>query len=83
MEVRLNTNESLPFAPPARVPGELSSPRSRDVAYNRYPKTSLGAGATGGALAELHGVEADQVFAANGSNEVLQSICLAYGERRA
>ena len=27
----------------------------------------------------MHGVDADQVFAANGSNEVLQSICLAYG----
>jgi histidinol-phosphate aminotransferase len=30
-------------------------------------------------LAELHGVRPDQVFCANGSNEVLQSICLAYG----
>ena len=31
------------------------------------------------ALAELHGVRAEQVFCANGSNEVLQSLCLAYG----
>ena len=30
-------------------------------------------------MAELHGVRPEQVFAANGSNEVLQSICLAYG----
>jgi histidinol-phosphate aminotransferase len=31
------------------------------------------------ALAELHGVSADQIFAANGSNEVLQTLLLTYG----
>jgi histidinol-phosphate aminotransferase len=30
-------------------------------------------------LAEHHGVRPEQVFCANGSNEVLQSLCLAYG----
>jgi histidinol-phosphate aminotransferase len=33
----------------------------------------------GRALAEFHGVRTEQVFCANGSNEVLQSLCLAYG----
>src|SRR5207342_3556508 len=30
-------------------------------------------------IAALHGVSPAQVFAANGSNEVLQTLCLAYG----
>jgi histidinol-phosphate aminotransferase len=47
------------------------------MAWNRYPDrqaTELRA-----ALADLHGVGPDQVFCANGSNEVLQCLCLAYG----
>ena len=75
VEVRLNTNES-PYPPPPEFLEALVA-QVRDVAYNRYPDRS--ARALREALAELHGVEADQVFAANGSNEVLQSICLAYG----
>jgi histidinol-phosphate aminotransferase len=73
--VRLNTNES-PLPPPAEwldaLGGEL-----RRIAFNRYPDreaTELRA-----ALADLHHVQPDQVFCANGSNEVLQSLCLAYG----
>ena len=31
------------------------------------------------AIGELHGFGPDHVFVANGSNEVLQSLCLAYG----
>jgi histidinol-phosphate aminotransferase len=31
------------------------------------------------AIAALHGVAPEQVFAANGSNEILQLLCLAYG----
>ena len=38
-----------------------------------------GLGAPRQALAELHGVRPAQVFCANGSNEVLQCLCLAYG----
>lgn len=73
--VRLNTNES-PLPPPAgwteRLVGEV-----RRIDWNRYPDrhaTELRA-----ALAGLHGVHPEQVFCANGSNEVLQSLCLAYG----
>ena len=73
--IRLNTNES-PLPPP---PGWLDrlAEEVRRVEWNRYPDrqaTELRA-----ALAALHGVRPDQVFAANGSNEVLQSLCLAYG----
>jgi histidinol-phosphate aminotransferase len=73
--VRLNTNEA-PLPPPAAwldaVRAELET-----VQWNRYPDRA----ATGlrTALADLHGVRPDQVFCANGSNEVLQCLCLAYG----
>jgi histidinol-phosphate aminotransferase len=75
VEVRLNTNES-PYPPPPEWLDALLA-QARDIAYNRYPDRS--ARALREALAELHGVRPEQVFAANGSNEVLQSVCLAYG----
>ena len=75
VEVRLNTNES-PYPPPPEWLEALAREASR-ISYNRYPDRS--ATALRGALAELHGVQPEQIFAANGSNEVLQSICLAYG----
>jgi histidinol-phosphate aminotransferase len=75
VDVRLNTNES-PYPPPQAWRDDL-----RDLIaalpFNRYPDRS--ASALRSALAELHGVRPDQVFAANGSNEVLQGLCLAYG----
>jgi histidinol-phosphate aminotransferase len=75
VEVRLNTNES-PLPPPDAWLQALRQ-EVETIRWNRYPDrdaTSLRA-----ALASLHGVRADQVFCANGSNEVLQSVCLAYG----
>ncbi|HTW09530.1 MAG TPA: histidinol-phosphate transaminase [Acidimicrobiales bacterium] len=75
VEVRLNTNES-PYPPPAEWL-EAVIAQVRDTAFNRYPDRA--AWALREALAELHGARPEQVFAANGSNEVLQSICLAYG----
>jgi len=75
VDVRLNTNES-PYPPPEAWRrawlDELST-----VAFNRYPDRQ--ADELRQALAELHGVGPEQVFAANGSNEVLQALCLAYG----
>jgi histidinol-phosphate aminotransferase len=71
---RMNTNES-PYPPPAAWRDALAAELSR-LDWNRYPDrqaTELRA-----AIAELHGVEPDQVFAANGSNEVLQVLLLAY-----
>ncbi len=74
VDVRLNTNES-PFPPPPGFGDALAAEISR-VAWNRYPDRA--ATALRSAIAELHGVDVAQVFAANGSNEVLQTVLLAY-----
>ncbi|TFH21052.1 MAG: histidinol-phosphate transaminase [Acidimicrobiales bacterium] len=74
VRVRLNTNES-PVPPPAAFRDAVAAEVSR-VEWNRYPDraaTELRA-----AIAELHGVDPAQVFVANGSNEVLQTVLLAY-----
>jgi histidinol-phosphate aminotransferase len=73
--VRLNTNES-PFPPPPGWVDDLKDAVGA-LAFHRYP--DRGAGALRAAIAELHGVRADQGFCANGSNEVLQTLLLAYG----
>ncbi|HEX6393163.1 MAG TPA: histidinol-phosphate transaminase [Acidimicrobiales bacterium] len=75
VSVRLNTNES-PLPPPAGWLGALVT-ELREIPFNRYPDRS--AIHLRSALADFHGVSPDQVFCANGSNEVLQSLCLAYG----
>jgi histidinol-phosphate aminotransferase len=75
VEVRLNTNES-PDSPPAAWRDAFAAELSR-VEWHRYPDRS--AVALRAAIAELHHVEPDQVFAANGSNEVLQTLLLTYG----
>jgi histidinol-phosphate aminotransferase len=75
VEVRLNTNES-PLPPPPGWYEALLSGIAR-IEFNRYPDreaTELRRG-----LADSHGVPPEQVFCANGSNEVLQSLLLAYG----
>lgn len=75
VDVRLNTNES-PYPPP---PGWLAALHDAidDIAFHRYPDRAFTALRT--ALAEQHGVRPDQVFVANGSNEVLQTLLLTYG----
>jgi len=73
--VRLNTNES-PMPPPAAWQRALAEAVG-GVEFNRYP--DRGATALRRALADSHGVGPDQVFCANGSNEVLQSLLLAFG----
>jgi histidinol-phosphate aminotransferase len=75
VDVRLNTNEA-PEPPPEAFRDALAAELSR-VEWHRYPDRAATALREG--LAELHGVDASQVFVANGSNEVLQSVCLAYG----
>ncbi len=73
--VRLNTNES-PFAPPDAWREELLSGLA-EISFHRYPDRP--ATALRQAVADLHGVTPDEVFCANGSNEVLQSVMLAFG----
>jgi histidinol-phosphate aminotransferase len=74
VRVRLNTNESAE-PPPAAWRDALSAELSR-VAWHRYPDRS--AHALREAIGASHGVPAEQVFAANGSNEVLQTLLLTY-----
>ncbi len=75
VEVRLNTNES-PYPPPA---GWFAAVHAAvdEIPFHRYPDRAALALRT--ALAGLHGVRPEQVVCANGSNEVLQLLCLAYG----
>ena len=73
--VRLNTNES-PFPPPEKWVTALAEVAA-SIDWNRYPDraaTQLRA-----SIAQRHNVLPSQVFVANGSNEVLQTILLAYG----
>ena len=73
--VRLNTNES-PTPPPAAWRDAFAAELSR-VEWHRYPDRSA-AGACVRRSPTRIGVQPDQVFAANGSNEVLQTLLLAY-----
>ena len=74
VRVRLNTNES-PTPPPAAWKDAFAAELSR-LEWHRYPDRQ--ATELREAIAELHGVDAAQVFAANGSNEVLQTLLLTY-----
>ncbi len=73
--VRLNTNES-PVGPPDAWVADLSAAVGA-VDWNRYPDREVAA--LRERLAAHHGTTAEHVFCANGSNEVLQSVLLAYG----
>jgi histidinol-phosphate aminotransferase len=75
VDVRLNTNES-PYPPPPAW-REAFLEELAAVAFNRYPDREAVALRT--AIGELHGVGPEQVLAGNGSNEVIQALCLAYG----
>jgi histidinol-phosphate aminotransferase len=75
VRVRLNTNES-PEPPPSEWVRELAR-AVEAVDWHRYPDRS--AMRLRAAIGGLHGVGPEQVFAANGSNEVLQTLLLTYG----
>jgi histidinol-phosphate aminotransferase len=73
--VRLNTNES-PEPPPVGWTADLADAVAT-IDWHRYPDraaTDLRA-----AIGALHGVGSEQVFVANGSNEVIQTVMLTYG----
>jgi histidinol-phosphate aminotransferase len=75
VDVRLNTNES-PLPPPDAWLAALQVELGR-IHFNRYPDRQ--ASELRAAVAASHGVGPDQVFCANGSNEILQCLLLAYG----
>lgn len=74
VDVRLNTNEA-PIGPPEAFVSDLMDALAT-IEWNRYPDRS--ASDLRRAIASLHDVDADMVFAANGSNEVLQTLLLTF-----
>ena len=74
VDVRLNTNESPEPPPPAFLAAVEAAVATVD--WHRYP--DRGATALRTRIGALHGVGPEQVFVANGSNEVLQTLSLAY-----
>jgi histidinol-phosphate aminotransferase len=77
--VRLNTNEN-PYPPPAGLAADLrESLAVAATSTNRYPDRD--ATALRGDLAAYlgHGLDASSVWAANGSNEVIQQLMQAFG----
>lgn len=75
VEVRLNANES-PEPPPQAFLDELAA-AVRDTELHRYADRD--AIALRAAVGELHGVGPESIWVANGSNEVLQALLVAYG----
>ena len=81
VDIRLNTNEA-PGSPPAEFADRVAE-AVHGLEWHRYPSRS--AGALRARIAEVESLVAgralrsDEVFVANGSNEVLQTIMLAYG----
>ncbi len=75
VDVRLNTNES-PLPPPQGFLDALAEEVQR-ISWNRYPDRA--AHELRSRIGELHGFGPEQVFVANGSNEVLQTLSLTYG----
>ena len=75
VQIRLNTNES-PIRPPQQWVDDLTQELGR-IEWNRYPDRSMNQ--LSNDIAEFHSVDSDMVLAANGSNEVIQSLLLAYG----
>ena len=75
--VRLNTNEN-PHAPSAGLLADLAAALTAELPrLGRYPDRE--ATALRADLARYLGVDSDQVWAANGSNEVLQQLLQAFG----
>ncbi|MDP9241116.1 MAG: histidinol-phosphate transaminase [Actinomycetota bacterium] len=77
--VRLNTNEN-PHPPPAALVDDLAAAvRARGSTLNRYPDREAVALRRDLAAYLGHGLSVEQVWAANGSNEVLQQVLQAFG----
>lgn len=74
VDVRLNTNES-PLPPPTAFTDSLLGELAK-LSWHRYPDRQ--ASELRAAIAEHHDVPTGMVFAANGSNEVLQTALLTY-----
>jgi histidinol-phosphate aminotransferase len=77
--IRLNTNEN-PYPPPAELVADLREAVSAAATgMNRYPDRDAVELRTALAAYLGHGLRTEQVWAANGSNEVLQQLLQAFG----
>jgi histidinol-phosphate aminotransferase len=77
--VRLNTNEN-PYPPPPALVEAVAAAAAREAAsLNRYPDRDATALRTELAAYLGHGLTHRQVWAANGSNEVIQQVLQAFG----
>lgn len=77
--VRLNTNEN-PHRPPADLVDHLAAVvRETAAELHRYPDRDAGALRADLAAYLGHGLDADGVWAANGSNEIIQQLLMAFG----
>jgi histidinol-phosphate aminotransferase len=74
VDVRLNTNES-PWPPPPEFAAAVAT-AARSLDWHRYPDRR--ALALRRAVAARFGLGPEQVFCANGSNEVLQTLLLTF-----
>ena len=77
--IRLNTNEN-PYPPPTALLDDLAAAvRSAGVGLNRYPDREAVGLRTDLAAYLGHGLGVEQVWAANGSTEVIQQVLQAFG----
>ena len=74
-DARLNTNES-PLPPPEEFQ-QAAAGAVAEIAWQRYPARD--GSALRRKLGEHHALEPEQVFVANGSNEVIQTLLMCYG----
>ena len=76
--VRLNTNEN-PFGPSPALAADLAAAVLETAGeLNRYPDRDATALRADLAAYLGHGLTADQIWAANGSNEILQQLLMAF-----
>ena len=76
--IKLNTNES-PYPPPKNVVEAIGKAEIEDLRLSSDPEcTALKSG-----IAEQYGVNAENIFISNGSDEILNFAFMAYGDNGA
>ena len=79
VRIALNTNEN-PYPPPPELVADITASVAQAAAgLNRYPDRDAVALREGLAAYLGHGLTWEQTWAANGSNEIIQQLLLAFG----
>ncbi len=76
--IKLNTNES-PYPPPKNVVEAIGKAEIEDLRLYSDPECT----ALKSAIAEQYGVDTENIFISNGSDEILNFAFMAYGDRGA